>query len=225
MPRFDVALVNAAAYPQEQVSDFLIAMRTYLVWVADFWPETVGSTLREVSHGADMTGLAPLVLAPNTTMAGSLGYHDKMRDGMPTGIVERAACDAFNWPWTIAAAHELGELLIDPTTDRMVTVAGRTFPVEIADPTTAERGHMIGNVEVANFTTPAFWGLPGPAGRYDMYATVPRPLPTIPHLGWLEWWSGSAWQNEWGAEPDPATLAYHNAHVGRRAMIRATVPV
>lgn len=215
---FALAVVNEASVPQADIDAFVPAAREFIQqWLTAFWPDVAGTTIRAVPPGASaITTEAAIILAPNTTQAGSLGYHDKTAAGLPTGIIELDSCRRYGVPWTIAATHEIAELLIDPFLTEFVDVATRSYPKEIADPTTA--GHfMIGSVPVANVTTPAYWDPHSPAGsRFDLMGLVKAPLPAIPEKGWLEWCEGGEYSNAWGPQMPAQHIAYMAERHGRR---------
>lgn len=213
-----IVIVNQGNVPVVEINNFVLAMEEYLgKWYAAFWPETMGTTIRIAGAGPVPVGSAPLVLAPTTTQAGSLGYHVKTPDGQPTAIVELDACRNYNWPWTIAASHEL-EMLINPNMDRYARSGDKFYPIEVADAVSFHRGWRIGFVEVSNFTTPAYWGLTDNT-RYDALARVTNPLPVIPAKGWLMSSSNGSWASAYGAELAPDHLAYLSGHQGRSKQI------
>lgn len=219
MTAFALALVNQASVDDSEIAAFLPAASEFIAkWVAAFWPETMGSTIRAVPDGEQPgSGEVPITLAPNTTLANSLGYHN-YQDGSPLGIVELDACRLYNEPWTIAATHEITELLVNPDLARFTTIEGRSYPIEVADPVTGLHFDING-VAVSNFSTPSWWGLASDT-RYDAMAQVTRPLPTIPHLGWLEWSEGGTYTSAYGSDLPDAKIAYMKTRDGRRARIR-----
>lgn len=228
MPRFDIAVVDEAGISAEEVSDFAGAAEEYIgQWLAAFWPEVQGSTVR-MTDSTSSTGEVQLVLAPTISHAGTLGYHDDNASGLPVGIVELEACRQSNWSWQIAASHELAEMLVNPQLDRYARISGydRRYPIEIADPVTSE-SFLVGQVPMSNFTTPAFWNLAS-GNRYDAMGLVHSPLPTIPSKGWLEWAENHSgqwqWANAWGAELTPGMIAYMRDRQGRRFRLRQQVP-
>jgi hypothetical protein len=161
-----------------------------------------------------------IVLAPNTTLANSLGYHQWTAAGLPTGIVELDACQQSNVPWTIPGTHEIGELLINPRLDQYVAIGDLWYPKELCDPVTSDR-LQVGTMWAANAVTPAWFDRMAPTtSRFDLLGNVHAPIPAIPAGGWVEWWDGQSWQNQWGAEMSPEMLAYMKARRGRRYVMR-----
>lgn len=211
MQRADIAVINTVGYPEKDVTNFVTAMQTYVQWLGSAWPAVAGSTVREVPHGTSLGSMWPLTLVQNATLANSLGFHTYQQGGVPTGILEKEACDQTNWPWTLAASHELAEMLINPYENSFYTVDGVTYMEEVADPVTGQRFHMIGGVEISNFVTPLYFNQQGPLSRYDFYGTVPQPLPYVGRDGWMQFYTPSkGWDSKWGLgiALSPEALAY-----------------
>lgn len=218
MPAFRLALINEANLAAEEVSAATAAFAEFLSMVAAFWPETSGSSIRVTSQPE--AGEAQVILAPNTTQANTMGYHQTTPSGDPVGIVELDACRLYSWPWTVAASHEIAELLINPQLARFVTIGGRTYGTEICDPVTSDQW-MIGGIAVSNFTTPEFWNPSSPQGsRFDYLGNAEAPIPTIPHRGWMEWQEGSAWTSRYGAEITSDMIRYMHTRRGRRHSLK-----
>jgi hypothetical protein len=218
---FKLAVVNEAALPDADVAAFVAAAEEWIgKWLAPFWPEVAGSTIRTATPGTVAAEEAQIVLAPTTTMANSLGYHEKSPSGLPIGIVELDACLKYGVAWTIAGTHEIGELLINPALDRFAAAGSRQYPVEIADPVTSD-SFAIGGVMVSNAVTPAWWDPAAPPGsRFDIMALVTQPLPEIPHRGWLEWSENGVYSSAYGTDMAPNHIAYMRARHGRRWRLR-----
>ena len=220
-----IVVVNQGGVPVDEVAHFVGVAQTWLeTYVRPCWPKEAAGSVITMASGA-MHGDAPLVLAPNTTIANSLGYHTRMKDGSPISIVELDACRRYNQPWTIAATHEIAEMLVNPALDRFVQADGKNWPLETADPVTSY-DFPIGGVRVANVTTPTFWGLLGPVGVYDVMRKVAAPLSgpsSIPHGGWMEWEEGGSYRNAWGADLSPLQIAYLAERRGRRFQLRSAL--
>lgn len=221
MPAYKLAVVNHTSVPQADVDAFAVAAQRWVSqYLASAWPEVNGTSVRSVPPGGQPAGdEALIVLAPNTTLANSLGYHDWTQAGLPMGIVELDSCQKYNVPWTIPGTHEIGELLINPRVANYVAVGNLWYPKEICDPVTSDR-FQIGAVSVANAVTPAWFDQQAPAGsRFDLMGTARAPIPAIPAGGWLEWWDGQSWQNAWGQQIAPEILGYMQERRGRRDMM------
>ena len=90
-----------------------------------------------------------------------LGYHDWRQD---RGVAYVYALDANPDPgWPAVVSHELEEMLVDPSIDRVVASAGLNDPqpsvmwmVEVADPVVDAR-LRIGGLALADFVLPAWF--------------------------------------------------------------------
>lgn len=222
MPAYKLAVINEASVDAGEVDAFVAGASIWVLqYLAQAWPEVAGTTIRAVPAGqAANSDEAQIVLAPNTTLANSLGYHTWTDAGLPTGIVELDACRQYNQPWTIPGTHEIGELLINPRVGEYVYAGTFQYPKEICDPVTSDR-MTVGAIQAANAVTPAWFDQMAPASsQFDLLGNVHAPIPHIPRGGWVEWWDGSGWQNAWGSDISPDMLAYMNHRRGRRYTMR-----
>jgi hypothetical protein len=221
MPAYKLAVINHTDLTPDDIDAFAGAAAQWVTRLLQYWPEVNGTSVRAVAPGASpASDEAWIVIAPNTTVADSLGYHEWTPSGLPTGIVELDACRSNNVPWQVPGTHEIGELLINPRLDQYVAVGDFWYPKEICDPVTSDQ-FQIGAVPVANAVTPAWFDRLSPTtSQFDMLGNVHAPIPLIPRGGWVEWWDGSSWQNAWGAAIAPTMTAYMNARRGRRYTMR-----
>ena len=218
MPSLKIAVINEASVAQADVDAFVDGASQWVTQkLASFWPEVADTTIRAIAAGVSPdSDEAQLVIAPNTTLANSLGYHNWTGSGQPVGVVEMDACRTYNQPWTIPGTHEIGEMLINPQLADYTYVGSFAYPKEICDPVTSDRME-IGGILAANAVTPAWFNqLAGVDSQFDLLGNVHAAIPQIPKGGWVEWWDGNGWQNAWGAEMAPDMLAYMNARRGRR---------
>ena len=80
-----------------------------------------------------------LVVADNSDVAGTLGYHDLTPEGLPLGFVFAATDQQLGLQWTVTASHELIEMLGDPDVNLygFVQTGGNTgtfYAYELCDP-------------------------------------------------------------------------------------------
>jgi hypothetical protein len=224
MPAFQIAIVNNADVDPNDLAAFVAAAPQWLARVQQYWPEVTGTTFRVVPAGESPASTeAQLVLAPNTTLANSLGYHtENSWMGPPVGIVELDACKTYNVPWTVTATHEIGELLINPKIDQFISVNNLSYPKEIADPVTGDQFLSLGGVAVSNVVTPAWFDTSAPAGSvFDLLGLANAPIPTIPAHGWLEWKDAAGnWNSQYGPNVAPDAVAFMTMKKGRRSALR-----
>jgi len=221
MPAYKLAVINHTDLSVTDITNFVEAAREWVGRLAHYWPEINGTSVRAVAADASPAkDEAWVVIAPNTTLADSLGYHEWTPAGLPTGIVELDACRQNGVPWQVPGTHEIGELLINPRLDKYTAVGYFWYPNEICDPVTSGQD-SIGGVPVANAVTPAWFDRMSPTTeKFDLLGHVHAPIPQIPKGGWLEWWDGNSWQNAWGADITPQMRSYMNTRRGRRYEMR-----
>lgn len=228
MPAFQVLIVNTAGIDPNEVTAFVPVAYQWLARVQQYWPEVAGTTFQIVPAIPDdqAPNQALLEIAPNTTLANSVGYHNEASwDGPPIGIVEMDACQLYGVPWTVAATHEIGEMLINPKLDQFIPFNGLSYPKEIGDPVTGDQ-FPIDNIAVSNVVTPAWFVPNAPAGSvFDVMGLVTAPIPTIPTNGWLEWKDAAGnWSSQYGPNMAPAMVTYMNSRQGRRFTLRGGQP-
>jgi hypothetical protein len=216
------AVLNHGNVPVAEVEAFCAATEELvLARIVPYWPDFAGTRIRPVPIGdAEFPHEIPLSLAPNTTVANSLGYHTTTAFGLPIGTVELDACEKYNWPWTVAGSHEVVEILGNPSVSHFVTVAGRTFARELVDFVTSDQIDIVG-VKVCNCVTPRFFE-PNAIGMggLDILDKVEGPLPTIPRGGWAQWQDPNGlYQSAYGAEVSPDMIAYMDERQGRSKRI------
>jgi hypothetical protein len=192
--------------------------------IVPFWPDFAGTRIRPVPEGdKEFAHEIPISIAPNATIAGTLGYHTTTLLGLPVGTVELEACERYNWPWTVAGSHEIVEILGNPSVSQFVRAGGRTFPRELVDFTTSTQIDIVG-VPVCSCVTPLFFDVAATTaqGAFDILDEVGAPLPTIPKGGWSQWQDANGIsQSAYGAEVTPDMIAYLEERQGRSKRIAA----
>jgi len=103
-----------------------------------------------------------LVLLDHSDQAGVLGLHDLTDEGMPLAKVFVKTIRDLGRSWTIAASHELIEMLVDPGVNLAACVDtgdGAVFyAYEVCDPCERDDyGYEIEKIRVANFVYPAWF--------------------------------------------------------------------
>jgi len=106
--------------------------------------------------------------------------------------------------WSVTASHEILEMLVDPSGNRLVPAtavaiidnevqdtAGKfEYLVEICDPPEGEQnGYLIDDVLVSDFYTPSYFDPAGTVGsRYSYSGRITRPRQVLPN-GYLTWYN------------------------------------
>jgi hypothetical protein len=114
--------------------------------------------------------------------------------------------------WTIDASHEMAEMLVDPSGNRLLTstsieiVRGKIvdgtakfeYLVEVCDPCEANNfGYQIDGVSVSDFITPHFYDrIAAPDARYSFTGAVKAPREILPggYISWVNPQSGDMQQ-------------------------------
>src|SRR5262249_31063834 len=106
--------------------------------------------------------------------------------------------------WTVAASHEVCELLVDPSGNRLqastaIQITGTTvqdapgnveYLVEVCDPSeTAEFGYIIDGVPVSDFYSARYFDpVSVPGTRYSFTGAITAPRQVL-QGGYLSWWN------------------------------------
>jgi hypothetical protein len=150
-------------------------------------------------------GVCPVFLVKNLP-AGEGGVNLTRKHNQPYAKVELGD------GWTTAASHEVLEMMVDPTGNRLyasnaIGIAGGRiqdvpgkfeYLVEIADPSEADAfGYTIDSVLVSDFYTPHFFDPKAAAGvRYSFTGAIQRPRDVLKggYLSWIDPRSGEVQQ-------------------------------
>lgn len=225
MPAFAVAVLNHGGLPQLSVEAFAAAADELVgKYLVPFWPDFAGTTVRAVPIGGkeDPHEVA-LSLAPQISVANTMGYHTKSAFGLPVGIIELEACTTYGVPWTVPGAHEIVEILGNPELDQFIVAPdGRRFPRELVDFVTSAQMTIV-DVPVCSAVTPLFFDPTATRarGQFDLLDQVTEPFPKIPLGGWAQWQltDGSV-QSAYGDSVTLAMQAYVAARQGRAFRLR-----
>jgi hypothetical protein len=80
-------------------------------------------------------------------------------NGAPVALVDAASWADFGEPWTIAASHELFEMLVDPQTNATTAFpdgSGNAWMTEVADPV-QNYWWWVGGIRISDFVYPAWF--------------------------------------------------------------------
>jgi hypothetical protein len=152
----------------------------------------------------------PMIVRDDIRQSGAAGIHlDK--DGQPFALI--TASDDIE-EWSLTAAHETVEMLVDPFGDKLVAGdspkkdQGRVlFLVEVSDPSEAKDfGYTINGILVSDFYTPHFFDPVAASGvRYSYTGAIQQPRQVLRggYLSWKDPITNHWWQETWfsGSQP------------------------
>lgn len=123
-----------------------------------------------------------LIFLDNADDAGALAYHELTPDGMPVAKVFVETILKANEQISVAASHELAELLVDPGNNMWVSgpVHGTLYSYEAADPV-EDLSFKFGGFEMSNFVYPAYFEAfrKARSTKFDHMAKVRRPFQVL----------------------------------------------
>lgn len=131
---------------------------------------------------------------------GALGYHwttNGRGDGIPVAYVGVGTARRYKQDPTATAAHEVGEMAVDPSCGLVMPYpGGKSVAKEINDPVQSDHfGYRINRLLMSNFVTPAWYS--GQGTRYDFKRVLRAPL-TIAAGGYISVYDGTTWAQEFG---------------------------
>jgi hypothetical protein len=136
-----------------------------------------------------------------------VSYHTVTAEGLPQVKISVVNARHENWPWTMAASHDLLEMLANPRVNLTVFVEGKKetgtiYRQEICDPVaTPELCYEIDGIVVSDFVYPAWFESfrqPGTT-RFDQCGHLFAPFTRAPggYSNVFEVGSGSGWTAYW----------------------------
>jgi hypothetical protein len=148
-----------------------------------------------------------LVLLDDSDQADALGYHDLTATGRPLGKVFVRSVQQSGGSWSVAASHELLEMMADPDINLAAEGADPNDPKKAAfyayencDPLQGDT-YGIDGVIVSNFVYPEFFELnPARGARFDHLKLVDAPFTLRPngYMSFLPIPGGAHWQQIFG---------------------------
>lgn len=173
-----IACFNQATTPLGvDLGDLIAAMQIYIdQYVVPVW----GTPAKLVQTTDFQPGAWAMVFLDNADQPGALAYHDLTPDGLPEAKVFVETTLQDNQPVSIAASHELVEMLVDPAINMMTTGgpdAKATYAYESADPV-EETNFAINGIQMSNFVYPSYFESFRAAGsaQFDQLKQVSKPF-------------------------------------------------
>jgi hypothetical protein len=197
-------LTKVAASLQTQVD------RDLSVW----WPVSCTVTTYPANERVPLT-MWPIYIV-KALPAGEGGYHWITGRNQPYAVVELGA------GWTVAASHELCEMLVDPLGNRLQSAPAiilngaaqslgtneESYLVEVADPCEAT-GYTINGIAVSDFITPNFYLAETENLQYSFTGKITMPMEILfgGYISWLDPTTNDMMQITWLDPSQPPTVA------------------
>ncbi len=194
--KIDVALVQQAA----------LSLNTQATRdLPQYWP--ISATVHYLHNARKLpVGIWPIYLVA-TLPAGEGGFHLDKHNQPYAKVLAEPGSDG----WTVAASHELCEMLVDPYGNRVQSsrsieiVGGKIqdgdsefdYLVEACDPCEADNyAYTISGIGVSDFITPHFYDpVTTPSARYSFTGAITAPRQILPG-GYISWVDHST--ERWG---------------------------
>jgi hypothetical protein len=226
---YRVAVMNESSTVSDQeVRAAIAALQTQVD--QDFAPVWgVGAELAFVAKGEGApAGSWRLVVEDNSSF-GSVAYHTLTEEGLPEVRVSIRNAKQAQWPWTMAASHDLMEMLANPRLN--VTIfdsadgrTGRLYIREICDPVSSSAlAYEIDGITVSDFVYPA-WFEPSrsPDGaKFDHRGRLSAPFQIAPgsYVNFSEVTKSSGWRPHFEPEKtvEPVSKAKAKELLSRRS--------
>jgi hypothetical protein len=138
------------------LDDLIAAMQTY---VADFVAPVWGTPAILAKTTNFQPGAWAMVFLDDAEQAGELAVHDLTPDGLPVSRVFVKTILKNNSSVSIAASHELVEMLVDPAINLMTTGPDEAFyAYESADPVEADDlSFEVKGIPMSDFVYPSYF--------------------------------------------------------------------
>jgi hypothetical protein len=157
-----------------------------------------------------------VVINTHSDEPGALGYHAQQPNGLPYARIFVDDDRQAGVSLSVTISHELAEMIVNPTIDKMVTLGRRVFIVEVGDAVEDDRlGRVIGKTLCSDFVLPAYFdpSLPAP---YDWLGHLLGPCPAMCPGGYLAFLEGNQW-HQIMARLEDNTFSYRALRNGRCA--------
>jgi hypothetical protein len=219
-----IAVFNKAQTPLGvNIDTFIAALQTFVTdYVAPVW----GTPARLIKTSNFKKGTWGFVFLDVADADNALAYHDLTPDGMPLSkvFVKTIADDGASL--TVAASHELVEMLVDPAINMLTTGPDpkAAYAYESADPVEADSlAFKVGGFDMTDFVYPSYFEAfrkPG-STKFDYRGAVSRPFQILPG-GYQIVFKNGKWSNV-GAASKLAALRDED-RAGHRSETRTVRP-
>lgn len=179
----DIAVFNKATDPLNlNLSAFVAALQKFVTnAVAPVWGTPARLTLTNgFKKGAWALVFLDVADAPN-----ALAYHDLTPDGLPLSKVFVRTITQAKASLTVAASHELVEMLVDPAINMLTTGPDpkAAYAYESADPVEADNlSFNVGGFDMTDFIYPSYFEAfrKPKSTKFDYQGKVTKPFQILP---------------------------------------------
>lgn len=224
-----IACFNQAQTPLGVDYDALIAaMQAYVNnYVSPVW-----GTPANLTKSSDFVqGAWAMVFLDTADQPGALAYHDLTPDGLPLAKVFVKTTLDNNDHVSVAASHELVEMLVDPAINMMTTGPDpeTMYAYESADPVEAEAlSFEVNGIPMSDFVYPAYFEKfrsPGSA-QFDQMNQVQQTFQILPG-GYQIIFKGGKWSQVFGSAAKKKSFAKedrrgHRSETRKRGVLLRT---
>jgi len=170
------------------------------------------------------SGAWAMVFLDDADQPGALAYHDLTPDGWPLAKVFVRTAQKNGDQVSVAASHELVEMLVDPAINLMSTGPDATtmYAYESADPV-EQLSFEVNNVAMSDFVYPSYFEVfrkPG-SSRFDHLGQVDRPFQILAG-GYQIVFKDGKWSQVFGSEAKARAFAREDRR-GHRSETRGRV--
>jgi len=214
-----IACFNHAKTPLGVDFDALIAAMQKFVdkYFAPVW----GTPARLVKSTGFLKGAWAMAFLENTDYAGAEGYHDTTPEGLPMAKVFVRTTLKQKDLVSVAASHELAEMLVDPGVNLYSTgpKKNRLYSYETADPV-EEQWFKVDGIPMTNFVYPSYFeAFHKPRStRFDHMGKLKRPF-EIDEGGYQSYLAGGKEETAWGSKAKKARFLQEDRR-GHRSTFR-----
>ena len=201
--------------------DFNALIAAMQKFVDDHLSPVWGTPANLVKSGGFLKGAWAIVFLDSEDDASLEGYHDLTPEGLPMSKVFVKNILKQKDQVSVAASHELAEMLVDPAANLYSTGprVNRLYDYEVADPV-EELFFKVDGIAMTNFVYPAYFETFHKRGstRFDHMEALD--LPFALHLGgYQSYFSGGKERTAWGSKAKEVRFKKEDRR-GHRSMMR-----
>jgi hypothetical protein len=195
-----IACFNKAKTPMGvEFDDLIAAMQKF---VDEHFAPVWGTPAKLVKSTGFLKGAWAMAFLDKTSDSSMEGYHDVTPEGLPMAkVFVKNILDQKDHV-SVAASHELAEMLVDPEANLYSTGPKKNhlYDYEVADPV-EELFFKVDGIPMTNFVYPAYFETFHKEGstRFDHLGKLRRPF-DLDKGGYQSYWVSGKEKTEWGSK-------------------------